>query len=88
MTDEILSQKIRFAKQAPPGYYKSAAERARLEREVIKTCSAYCQSVLDIEDNGWPKGMTINEAHVQHAEKQTAMIDAYKALLEFESKQK
>lgn len=68
-------------------YALTDPERSRLERQVVDTCSVYCASVLDIEENGWRKGISRDEAHFQHGQKQTAMIDAYKALVEFESLQ-
>ena len=60
-------------------------EHHYLQLAVVETCSAYCASVIDMEENGWPTTMSKDEWHYQHLTKQTAMIDAYKALHAFES---
>lgn len=63
---------------------KKFAQLTQLETALIETASAYCKSVLDFEREGKPEGMTFNDWHCQHSDKQTAMIDAYDALAEFE----
>lgn len=50
---------------------------------VFQAASAYCQSVIDYEENGRPAGVSMDEWHYQHLQKQTAMIDAYKKCLVF-----
>lgn len=67
---------------------KADTEHQRLQSAVVDACSVYCASVLDMEDNGKPKGVSYDEWHVQHCAKQTAMIDAYKALIAFEAEHK
>jgi hypothetical protein len=64
------------------------AEHQRLQAAVVEACSAYCASVLDMEENGWPTTMSKDEWHYGHLQKQTAMIDAYKALQVFQSEHK
>lgn len=63
---------------------KKFAKLTEPETALIETTSAYCTSVLDYEHDGKPVGMTFNDWHVQHSGKQTAMIEAYDALAEFE----
>jgi hypothetical protein len=61
------------------------AKHERLRAAVVETCSAYCASVLGMEENGYPKDRSPNDWHYQHLTKQTAMIDAYEALIAFEA---
>jgi hypothetical protein len=81
----VLSNVIDSIKSTPP--VDALAEYQRLKDAVVEACSAYCASVLDIEENGWPKDKTHDQAHYEHLQKQTAMIDAYRALVEFEKQE-
>lgn len=49
--------------------------------EVIEKCLTYCRSVLDVEEHGYPKDISVDDWHYQHCSKQTAMIDAAKVLI-------
>lgn len=63
---------------------KKLAGFTEMESALIDAASAYCKSILDFERDGKPEGMTFNDWHYEHSQKQTAMIEAYDALAEFE----